>query len=207
MKKISNNLGEFISNFTLYFDDIYLIYERLIEASDKITIIANRYELDDINELKDDRFSKITELQLNISNPYVSVEFKDSRIFLYTDSDEYVNVGIYNELKSIINGRRKFKRNISWLSYFIFAPIGIYVGYGLGTNRNVFTPISILIAVLYFFIVSFLNYKYSGPQGKVYSYSSIEKTTFWSRNKDNIILSVGSLVLGSAITLLIQYFL
>jgi hypothetical protein len=204
LEKVIESMGEYIDGFKLYMEDIEDIYDVLSKINDdEIIVIVNSFKLSNIEELKNNKFSKITQLEIKRYKPYFSIKFNKTNLFLYSGENNTYNIGVYEKIKSIINNRRynlimNIKKMISTLSWMLFGAFTtvLFTKKSINTNDIVF---SILLLSFCVFDIVFL----SKNKGYIYNTYSSDKPNFLTRQKDYLIC----LVIGAFITILVQVIL
>lgn len=203
MKKIHKPLGEHLRPIKLYYDDILEIYRILKEAGDLIQIKTDEYEIESIEEILSIKKPFITNLSIKLYEPAVSIDFRDSNIWLYASEDTPVQRGLYEKIKTILVKKQR-----------IFAPLfQSSIASGLFTGSStwwLFTDDYKYIGIL--IICLGLLWMYFGHKSQFQFYSLIfpvsrtDKPSFLERNKDQLFLALISAIMGGIITLGISKF-
>ncbi len=208
MKKLKTSINEYYGNFHLYIEDIKDIIEVLETSNAKsIELVINDYKLDDIADILNNiNFNNIMLFKITASSPYVYIEYYGNDIRIYISENTNENIGLFEKLKTIIVRTQntkliKFKKIIGNLSGL---PLGAYIAARASSDS---LKAYDLFAVFYFAFVLLYTFKPTKNKGTIYNSYRNNRTTFWSRNKDNLLVNLFFLILGSFFTFLFQKFL
>lgn len=205
MIKINESIGKNFNSFRLYIDDLEKIIE-IFERSgiNDIRIVANGYELKKLNDLSDCKFKNINKLEISTQKPYFSIGYDNNKIFLYVKENNNENTGIYVQLENIIlqSEPRNLMRFKKIFYALLYLPIIVYILYK--NEKEILIAKDIYILLCYSPVLYFYDKKLYTSKGLIFNYYSSSQITFWSRNKDNILVSLISIVAGSVLTLIIQ---
>jgi hypothetical protein len=204
MKKKKQSHIENLRPVILYLDDIEQIVEIFKTISDKVEISTEEYKYENISELQNLSDERLSDLNIEIKEPYVSLGFKKCNVSLYRADDDAVTVGLCEKLKEFLfRHTRKFSR----IMYIV--PIwSFFIGVGsstlvIGTHRSDVNRIFIGCIVLACGIVLTLIswYLRFNRFSTIYLQRKKEFPSFWKRNKDELVVNI----LVGCICLLVGY--
>ena len=184
----------------LYWNDILALVEIMREASDKVTLETDRHKTEDPHELQSLDSNVIYDLELKTTEPYVSVHFSPSSVFLFISDDTLVQRGVYEKLGTYIRSRQRRLRLFTHTSF----PSSVVIGYSLASvfgaassrdaSRLAF-PLALLLAGIAWATLATLNDRKRSSiivLGERANYPG-----FWARNQDRIVVAFIAAVLGS----------
>jgi hypothetical protein len=204
MKKLVGSYAVKLPPLRLFIDDIEEIARVLSEASENIQIRSDNYELDNASDLFNLDVDTINNLELSSNNPYISAKFLRGGARLYISTDDAYSRGILEKIKQIcLKRRRRFASFVVkfWPSY-VFVFIGITL-MGMSKINRVYFPLG-LLAFLFYVFLAIANYIVDLRRYSVIVISkSTERPNFLKRNSDEIIIGVGSAIIGGLIVLAI----
>lgn len=209
MKRVNQSISIEIKPKKFHFEDLKAIVNILQESSAKeLTIKTNEYyldSLDDILELKQDNFSSI---ELKISDPYVSVDINRKRIRLYASDDTLISEGIISKLKSYF---KVLKGDYNSIFQHIFEYVrdissALLISLVLIDKSGLKVEIYQLFPALYILIsFGWLMYGFSFPAKAIpLNIKKLQDDSFWSRNKDMILVGVLVAVFGAILTFVLD---
>ena len=97
MQKLAKSLGENFPPTKIYREDIEEIYNCLREVSDEIEIEADGFKFEDLDELFSYKKIEINSLCLRIYEPNVSISFDPNYIFLDSNDNTSIQVGLHEK--------------------------------------------------------------------------------------------------------------
>jgi hypothetical protein len=205
MKRVGKSKSEKLKPVYLYKDDISELLKIFERGCEKVEIEAAGYRLDDVSELENLSDETINEFHIQGRKPYVSLHFRPNEIFLYINEDTHHQIGVFEELKSYVNSRRK---KLYWLTQSSIAP-GILAGTAfqfIPIEKDEITTYSVSLAVSMFALAILWGWwglhssfkKYS----IIYTKRSRKDGSFIQRKQDDLLLIIISASVGAAITLL-----
>lgn len=203
MQKLRKYLGKYLPPAKIYREDIEEICRYFTEISDKITIEADGFLFENLDELFSYQKNELNNLHLCIYNPYVNIIFKPNEIWLYANDDTSVQLGLFEKIKSVVKRQKNWA---FWLTtnYFSFAIVGVVTGIGIAiilfspdvnvTSNLIKGSLIIVSCLLWGFYVSKIRFrKYSQI---ILSYKKSCAVSFFERNRDNIAITIVVTVLG-----------
>ncbi len=211
MKKLEKSLGEHLPPVKIYREDIEDIYNVFKEVSSEIEIKADGFMFENLDELFSHPRDKIKSLNLLIRNPYVSIDFKPSEIFLFSMDDTSVQVGLYEKIKSIVKKRRNWAFSLitSYLSWFI-AGVSITEA-AVYLKRNglqyltewafIFRAFILMICLAWLFYGFKIEFK---KHSQIFLRYKKSETSFLKRNTDTIIISTIFLIMSTVVAFLLK---
>jgi|GEM_PF-5630443 len=175
-------------------------------------IIADEYKLNNISEIDNINKKEITNIKFTMheeaKNIYMYLELSERKatIFSRDDDDLYV-LGIISKIDSILSKRINKKLDLLASNWIVLPSILVYI-----IARYSIEFMEIKIQTIIFSLFSFILYialAIWGYKVKTKKYSLIylfdsPAPGFIERNKDNIILSIISAILGGIITTIFQ---
>ena len=202
MEKRAKELSQSLPPVKLFLDDIEKIVEIAGELSKKIELSTDEYSFEHVSELSQLQQEELTSLSIRIYLFDLSIYFTPSYVDLRVQGKTATHTGVFSELKTFIFSRRRkfltiYKNVLIWILYFIGLGIVIVAPTlhirGLLLIGAYATGIIIVaFNILYFYI---LHPRYS----IIILKKRIEQPSFLKRNKDKIILSLFSAVIGALI--------
>lgn len=211
LEKVAEIYEEAFYDCNLYLNDIEEILNIFKEVNGSgIELIVNSYKLNDLDEIKNDKFSEITKLQISMHNPYITFNYSNNRIILFSINNSTLNIGACEKIKSIINKRKSKYYAISkkiipgiigGISGFIIGPLIFEVFINKAVNQTRIMNYTKFLAI--YLIFSFIYFKFFNKIKTNIFNSNFTKENFFSRNKEKIIL----LAIGSLITMVMQLLL
>jgi len=209
IRKLVQSYDEHLKPARLYMDDLEKIVDILRDLSSQIEISAEGYGIDNVRQLPDLKVDCLHSLQIRSREPYLSLEFKPSSIWLYIDRDDAASRGTFEKIKRVVSERR---RGMTWLvqnsilvGLFTGAsvPLMIWSKSSSGINWAMFA-LGVVVMILgalwiwYGFHDRFKRYAIIVPKYRV------DSPSFFRRNADNILLAFVSAVLGALATFVIS---
>ena len=208
MEKKTKTLSDSLKSVIIYRDDIEKIIEILKTGGGQIEIENRDYKFNSLDELESLKEDFITDLELKQSNPYVSITFSRSQVFLYAEDDTPASFGIFEQIRKYVLCRR---RKLAWLtengilsgacigasSWFIF-----FANYSL---YNLMLALSVLaLGVMW----SWNSFRGTEKRFSIIYPSLNRKERFglFYRKKDDIWIAVIAAGFGALITLLLTSF-
>jgi hypothetical protein len=191
--------------FVLYLDDVEALRAVLAYDDAHVELHTDEVELANVAELK--RVSTVQELDLTRrDDPHVSVWFRGYGARIHTWEDDIRSRGMASDVRSILDkcrGRRFLSPGMIWLVLAIVAAYAVagallvwadfFWGWPLAAALNVVLWLGWLYSLDHFGFKLIPHYRH-------------EHTTFWSRNKDTLIVQGVLLIPTNVVTALIVYF-
>lgn len=206
MKRIGKAQNQKLKPVYLFKDDISDLLEIFYRGCKKVEIEAAGYQLENLQELEKLSNETINELRIVGHAPLISLHFGPSSVYLFIDEDTHHQLGLFEEIKSFVNSKR---RKLSWLTQSSLGP-GLLVGLAfkfIPLNKNELTTYSVLLVSSMFILAIFWGWWSFHSYFKKYSIIYTKRTrkdgSFFQRKKDELVLAVISASIGAAITLLV----
>lgn len=205
MKKVSDYLKNDYSLLRLYRDDLDNINEVISQFSPKSTWTTDKYTYDSFDEfINGNKQKELKKLEIQIYTPYVNIRLSKNLSELSVHSDEIAHEGLYNRLDRILSSKEfklafLFNAKVYWIvliTYWIIL---------FSTNVNIPTPISATFFGLLIFVQGLGGYWKLTRNTIIKMTLKDDEKGFVARNKDQIILLLLGGILGSALTLLVDY--
>jgi len=208
LEKISQSLIEYLKPVKIYYDDIETICDIFRESGEDIEIIADVFKIDILEDILKIEKPFFTNLSIYLKGHSVYVRFSNNEILLHADENTPVRRGLYEKLKSFLKTKRRpFASIIQWI-------VGASICIGFSFYFFLWGIIVWPSRIWSFFIgigVLFIGllWLFYGFRSKFKQYSIIipsrhsEKISFWSRNKDQIIVAFITAVLSIIGTIIV----
>src|SRR5258708_1883953 len=222
LKKVKQEVTKKYPLKRLYKDDIdeiINIFEK--NFNDKFDIYIDDYQLYNVKYLENVKTSRIKsfevtcQTQTGIDWNYLNLTLdkNSARFYLLNDSDTNIN-GIFFEIDRLISSKKSFIGTI--FSHSIIVTVIIFllqiVNFSLALSVNQHTLLYIVLNRLgiiggfasIFWVVS-AGFLYLFRRSIIYMAHSSTKTNFFSRNGDQVILSLFSAFIGFGLGILASY--
>lgn len=193
----------------LYREQLEEIIDVLQTAKLDVTISDREFTFSDLDDLKDNRGSPLTDLTITGNAPdtlswnQLSVEFSKgakTTVFLSSGTEDSLNACWY-KVRDILTDRYRWHQRVlnKWIAWFVFCLCAGMSGTTTIVPEHVQQLyVAILIgAFLYLLTAFYWNHTYP----VILLDRQHEVSSFWTRNGDKIIIMVIGAVLGSVITL------
>jgi len=211
MKKKPHNLSQHYKMPHMFRDDLEYI-ESIIKSQSptEYKLESKDYEYKSIKEIPQDEI--INNFHIQVYDPYLSLDFKENSANIYASDDNIKITGVVKKISDIISKR---ERKLLWYlstSSTWFAP-GIFLiaiqlltkisEKGININRN-------WIIIIYLILILLVIWWIIGFNSSIKKFSVIEfsyrknKSNFFIRNKDQIIVGTIVAVITVFLTLLFQ---
>jgi len=187
----------------LYKDDLVQINDTINLLSEKITWTTDQYSYDSFDELiSNSKEKEFRKLEIQSYRPFISIALYRHTGELTVHSDEISHEGIYNRLDKILSKRQLrvsllFDNKVFWSLLLSLILISLLV--------KIPRPVSATCYGLLIFIQGIGGYLSLTRNSIIRMHNRDEEKSFWSRNKDQIILLLLGAILGAALTLLVEY--
>ena len=216
MQKLSESTQIEFKMPHLYKDDLEAIEKILQEElhTRSFSIEAGGYHYDSVREI-DNQNAPVTELKIETHEPYITINFNKHSANLFISDSEVNTLGAASKIEQIIERRQ---RNFRWTNAKLATWLsgGVTVIFLLAFTTN-FSSKHLFATSIYFvgFILSciwiYSSYHQSLKQYcKVEFVESINRTSFWIRKKDDVLVAVISTFFGAILgvlgTLFVQTF-
>jgi hypothetical protein len=210
MKKIDNQVFKTYNNAKLYIDDLLEIIDIIKENSNGIKITINNFILEDNDDITKFTKEPMKKIEMRGNSTRFSFSYEKSKIQLYY-TDDIISLGIFNKIEKILVERNRLLLSIiknpvfysfALLLSLLFGIIPIIVKDINSNCKSVMLVIqlSLLLVVI---INMFVSLKKIGSI--IYLEKKSNMPSFFSRQKDVILTNILSLLIGSGVTLLIEY--
>ncbi|MEK7080851.1 MAG: hypothetical protein AAB902_00425 [Patescibacteria group bacterium] len=208
MIKKSQSLSKNYKMPHLYLDDLSSLEEIFKESNPKKYKLETKdFEYQSTSELKEDN-SIIHELVFRTHEPYISLSFDKNSARIYTDNDDLTTSGLISKINNKIKPtEQKGLFYIVKIIPFIGPPTFVWTLlsgiFYWKKNGEILSILLFIIAIITGF-ASYLSFKKD-----IWEYSTIElslrknKKNFFERNKDQLINTIISVLLGAILTYII----
>lgn len=198
----------------LYLDDVEEICKILHEVTESVQLITEDYLFEEPEQLAELRKDYITDLEIRSSNPFISVDLKPGKGWLYIAKDEPASRGVFEKVMQFLEERRyPLWRFTTFPSILLFSScLGLSLAFllvlatgilELGLPVIVVSAVGVLVFVLLILHgVEISSKKYS----VVFLTHRANAQPFLKRNRDQIILALISAILGGLVTLFVSRF-
>jgi hypothetical protein len=201
MKKLDQSISQSYLPIKLYLDDLLEVQRILRESSKDMQLKSSGYSFDSIEEMASTLGKQeVFELEMHSSSPDSRIEFTRLWAKVYVASSAITSAGMFHSIDHVI---AKSRRPLSFIYSF-------YTIWGI----NIFSIVSTPLAKL--FELPFINNLSLGGFVVLFwvlfvrlrRHSTIVLTprnasrTFWSRNKDEIIIALISATVGALLGIL-----
>jgi hypothetical protein len=206
MERIIQSHGEHLKPVLLYRDDIEQIVEVMQELSPNVELSTDHYKFNDLKEWAELKRDYFTNMQVLTRTPFVSLELKESEIWLYIAEDTAQSRGAFEKIKRILadHTRPSVKVMNTWMPPMAGAiclqPITFLTLHRSWASLTIAAIIVLGCAWWFWWAVHTRFHKYSIVIPKYRT----DAPSFWKRNSDKIVLGIITAALGSLLTLLIK---
>ena len=211
MEKVEKPLIKKYPILRLYKSDLEEIFNLLKGNYPEIEIVADGFKLDDFSELSKIDKKEIVDFKITADDPeeflktlaLISVDFsRDSAVISLSDEDDIKQRGLAAQIGDILSHRKsclRFFANPWTLSLLALIPIILI----LSLIKEVKTQLySFPFLVLFIVLLDFWAFKIdSRKHCLIYLYDRSSAPGFFKKNKDSILISVISALMGGIITL------
>lgn len=208
MKKIQKPISKEYKIVHLYLDDIENIETVILQAKPRLyKITLNNYEYDNVKEIPRDTGS-LYDLEMQTYEPYVSLQFRKYGVRLYVSGDDLVLYGIFSKIDKILEKSERKLLALPTSNIFFSLVLGglegqlIIRAFPLSLNFEtiIFLVLATLLGLYLFLSYSFL-FRSSSVIETIYRR---EKHSFFTRNKDQLILVMFGALIGAVITVILE---
>jgi len=198
MKKVRKSIFETVPPVRLYINEVRELYEVVCGNSEDVVMEVEGYQLSSADELKKVPVREVHNLEIKGFRPMVSVELRRNTAQVYVGSGDVNGKGIASELMDILaRGRAKvyFVPSGFWGTIIGFTPL--WGGIFMQKAMMISVGIAWLAGCVSLMVIDF-RFRFN-------SYSTVllieraEVSSFWSRNKDQLLIKGVSGVVGFAV--------
>lgn len=204
MEKIKKSYSKEYPILRMFIDDLEQIVSIFKENYKDFEIKADVYKLEDISELSKINKQEIKNFSINTYTPYISLDISESSVSLYIEDKDNLKLrGIFSKIDAILNRRISFLRILT--SYWMQIPFHVIIWLNLylfpkeyyKTIRILLVILTLALLIIWFLWRQSISLK---KHSLIYLFNSQSKIGFFKRNKDKILLSIFSAVVGSILT-------
>lgn len=202
MKRAKKTLAKHLPPVLFYKDDLILLTEALSQKEGEIKIKTDEYEYDDIEELFSNEADSLTGLSISRQSPYVSVVFdKRLGVQLYAGDDDLMAKGIFADALSILEPKARF-------AHVVVKRIAQIVGWGGALGGGALIGAGYFKEGMFLFLLFFFEILFSLSKNRsiVNRQLRAQKTSFWQRNSDQIVVAIIGAFAGAVIALTLTHF-
>ncbi len=211
MEKLKQTYYKKYPHIRLYLDDIQEIHKLFLNTFSKCEITAEGYKLNDFSEILQLNKAQVTELKMvSTTTDYeLIVEFSISTggvHFSVSDDDALEGLGVGKKIDEIISKRHATFHNIldSWWFPIVPGPL-FAIGIFLLFYSHVGLVLLALCVAIWILILLDATRSYPKYHSLVYLVSRHDKTGFFQRHKDQILLHLLNSIITGLIGLCIGY--
>lgn len=202
MERVSNRHIEDFPSVTLYIDDIEEIVALFASACEHVEIETGEFKTSDPSELTDMaskfRSGRFPRVKISGHVPYVSLELLPQRARAYISEDSVEQRGVISKARDVLNRRKKLKPGLV-SGFFVF--VLSTVGFNLIEDRQ-FTIGFILLGFAFLCWPVIVNLSMKNTVTVNTSRLS-DRSHFFSRKRDDLILAMISAIVGGAIAIVV----
>ncbi|MBL1243263.1 MAG: hypothetical protein COA39_002515 [Sulfurimonas sp.] len=203
MKRREQSLSKSFKPMKIYYDDIEELYSIFKEHPEEVKIEADEFELDNLKEILKIKKDYFTNLKIYAHRPYVSLDFSKSDIRLYISDDSPLQRGLYEKLNTVLQPKERiFLSNIIKFIDYMLSPI--IFGLSFLIDNIILRTIIQLGSAIWWILGFIYNFKLTS---KIIPFRKLERPNFFQRNKDQMITSIVSAIIGGAIVLFLTKWL
>jgi hypothetical protein len=207
MKRKGESLGVHCKPVVLHREDVLRLHEILADGDQrKVDVEADGYMFDDLHELLGKGGHQVDTLQLKTSSPYVSLKIESKSIWLYASSDDAESRGLYEQLREYLSGRRRRRwltgtvaTVIAWTAVALMLLNAAIDAATKVAETAFFVSLIVLIAVYWVWWIARIT-----NRSLIYLTSGSDSPGFWQRNKDSVLVSLGTTVVGVVLGIVLE---
>ncbi len=192
----------------LYLDDVINIERVFNESNPKnFKIITDEYEFDSTSEIKSEN-KQLKQLEIRSFSPFVTLSLDKDSAYLSCLDDDINTVGLVSKINSLMSTYQQKRQWFIIMVTPIICPVIMYIFlmaivYILKKQSTTyFLVIPFIVTFISSTILYIMNLKKS-PQFSVIKLTyRNQESNFFSRNKDQVVLSIISALIGSIFTVL-----
>lgn len=190
MKKIYKSVRKYLGYPHLYLEDI----EKIIEiVGESYKIESSNYEYENIEDLKS-RYSKISDLTIRSSSPYISVSFSSNSADVYISDDNEESLGKMQKIIEAVSKRdRKLLKVLNGILSYGSGSLFLPSIYLILKQSN----ISRVAGIVFFLISVLLSIRFFS-KGTVFNHSISELNYYKDRDsmfdRNTILWLIGTLI-------------
>lgn len=213
MEKVKKSLRKHYPILRLYKSDLEKIFNLFKDNYPEIEIVADGFKLDDFFELSKINKQEIVDFKISADDPEdflgnsISVEFsKDSTTIYLSDEDDIKLRGLAAQIGDILSDRKSYLRFFAtfWAPFLSFLILETLIGFLIKESVALIQLLTVLLVAMLLVWGSRLDTK---KHSLIYLYDDSSASSFLKRNKDKILLSAISALMGGIITLVIAWLL
>jgi len=207
MKRKGESLGVHCKPVVLHREDVLRLHEILADGDQrKVDVEADGYMFDDLHELLEKGGHQVDTLQLKTSSPYVSLKIESKSIWLYASSDDAESRGLYEQLREYVSGRRRRRwltstlaGVLAWVAMALMVAVdAIDVATKVAETALLVSTCALLAVFWVWWVLWFTN------KSLINLTSRGESPGFWQRNRDSILVSLGTTVVGVLLGIVLE---
>lgn len=180
------------------------------ENCESYTIETDNYQYESIDEITKSGVKHVESLKINGTNPSVSLDFD----IWGSDVSSFESKGKANSFAFLLRDRMRSKESrlifvaTSYIYQIIVYSAVYFSAIIFIKDKYIKNIVSLLIMVLFFvYLFLFQLYLKIPKNAIIYFFNREERGGFFKRNADKLLLIIISAVLGSIVTLIVNYIL
>ena len=192
----------------LYLDEINDLLDIIQENGFKYKITINNFELESREEIEKFSEKKVEKFEIYISEIRFHIEYEENKIIIFSD-DSLKSQGMKTSFeKYLINNENKLQKFLNSFSVVLTGFIlsffsGVYSFFQF-SNRKSISYIITIIGLLGSFIIINNVINSAFYKKLIFLENKSNCKNFFVRQKDSIVLSLLSVIIGSLLTLLVE---
>jgi len=201
MRRITKPIRKRLLPAKLYLNDLEHIYDILRKNTKRVDIYTSDYKVEDVKQLTELEIEEEHRLVFDCPEIDISIELLPNGIELFSGSDSVNNSGILVKIEEVIKKRRVPFGGflVSIWPYIITVCLIIISIVIYGSNDYFiwfFLAFAVIIIIAYIFMARFNSNSFS----TVKLISKKEESSFWKRNKDQILVAIIAAIISSFLT-------
>lgn len=208
MKRRSEFLVSVCKPVLLYREDIQRLHDLLASGGARqVGVVADGYVFDSLDELLEKGGHRVESLELGTDSPRVSLTV-GTRTTIYAGRDDGESRGLFEQVREYLSGKRRRRRLtgraaavLAWMALALnFVALGVIL-----STKGADTPLSLVMVGL---VVVFWAHLVADSTNKtlVYLTPGDESPGFWTRNRDAILVSLGTTLVGIVVGVLLEHY-
>lgn len=201
MKEIRQSILRALPPLKLYEDELRDLWSFLsANCEGPITVKVSRFELDDIEEIRELPEEESHWLTITCTAPYLEVRLTPVSGEIYCGDGSLEAEGIVNRITEILE-RGSVRRLALPDKWWFSALLGVPLGIGVALKNAEVAAFGLLLLVLFWAIGGYELFWKTRRYTTVIFKRRKESPSFWGRNKDKLYLILIGAIVGSLVTL------
>lgn len=202
MKRINKSLSKAYPTVKLFLDDLTSIESILNESAMDFEISTEDYTFTSVDELESKyKNENLSSLKISTRSPYINIELNKMWIRIYCGSEETSTAGIFYKLDKILSAKVRKPR-------FLYSYYAIWIGniLILATPNSLLKKINpqapeieLILTLIWFLWILWVAYIRLFKSSDISLVKRADLQNFFSRNKDQIIVSLINGAIGAVL--------